>query len=138
MNSLKAIATEYEENIMTWIGVFLCFRQHVRGVRVPPIGFEEIDRPTDHCSTGSPLRRPEPTNDKWYVGPTLYILSLSCSLGWCFIAGLGMSFISMSGKNYKIGGDRPDMTIAVYWGIKQHQNKRKLKKQLLCPTWHHS
>ena len=31
----------------------------------------------------------------------------------------------MSDKSHKIGGDRPDMTIAVYWGVKQQENKNK-------------
>ena len=46
-------------------------------------------------------------------------ISFSCLLRCCLIAGLGMSFISMPGKSPKIGGGCPDMTIAVYWDIRQ-------------------
>ena len=35
-----------------------------------------------------------------------------------------MSFISMSGKSHKIGGDRPDLTIAVYRDVKQQHKRR--------------
>ena len=44
----------------------------------------------DLC-TGEPLRRPKPAQDEWYVIMSCH-KSLSCLLGWCFCAGLEVSF----------------------------------------------
>ena len=55
-----------------------------------------------------------------FVEPFLH--SLSCLLGLCCIAGLE---VSISGPT-KFGGDRHDITIAVYWDFKQHHTKTNL------------
>ena len=52
----------------------------------------------------------------------LSLHSLSCLLGRCCIAGLEAA---ISGPT-KFGGDRHDITIAVYWDFNQHHTKTNL------------
>ena len=52
-----------------------------------------------------------------------------------FMEGLGVSFTSISGKATQTGGDRQNMIIAVYWGVKQQTPyyHDKLSVDLLFP-----
>ena len=46
------------------------------------------------------------------------------------MTGKQSTYTAFIQKSYKIGGDRPDMTIAVEWDVMQHQNKTITKT---CP-----
>ena len=79
---------------------------------------------TEHLITGYPIRRPEPAQDKWYVRLPLHI-NLGCFLGWCLIARLRVSFISMSDKSRK-KSEVTVLTKDVYWNVKA-TTKQKLE-----------
>ena len=38
-------------------------------------------------------------------------------------------------KSLKMGGNSPDMTIAVYWDVKQHQNKQTYNGKMVSPIF---
>ena len=82
-------------------------------------GLQDADRAANRLSTRVLVNRlegPSLPKKSGYVGPSLYI-SLNCLPGWCCIAGLGVSFIIMTGTSptKSEAMSHVDVTIAVYW-----------------------
>ena len=82
---------------------------------------------TDHLITGKPLRS-EPAQEKWFVKSSIYMVPFFL-LGWLHLkAHFGCHGI-MLGRSPIKWRQRPDMAIAVEWGVK-HQFKQTDNKLL--------